>query len=305
MKKMRLVKILVICLVVAASAMSAIALTGCNLGSDRILVVVRDANSGTREAFDAVVGITVENLYEGHSEVDGNGTVRTTVRDNPNAIGYISLASVNTGGITDRPIMVDGVPHTNAAAYPISRPFVLAVNENTTLQARAAQFWAFLNSTNAQARIGNTLADTPNGPTRVAFDYAAINEEFGNTAPEGGVILIRGSTSVVSVMNGLIAEFISLVDWAATAHFDVHAAGTSAGWGAAGIASADNANRTIAMASRGLNPTEAAISSQTTIGLDLIVVVVHPENPITNLSVAQLTGIFRGDIGFRNWSDFE
>jgi len=299
MKKLRLVKILIICLVVAAGAMSALAFTGCNIATDGIMVITRDAASGTRVGFDGVVGITAATLTDEAHEAANNGAVITSVAGNPNAIGYISANTLNN---TVKAVTVNGYAHTHSA-FPIQRPFVLAVNEaiydNDELLPRTAEFWRFLQSSTAQtAIIGNELAaPRPGEPTlanRVA--YTAVSADPGSET-----IIIRGSSSVNSLMGRLITEFVRITPWAEAAMFDRDMQGTGIGFGVEhGIRSA-NANRTIGAASRALSEAERGFSSHDTIGMDVIAVVVHPSNELANVTIAQLTQIFTGAV--RYWSE--
>lgn len=83
-------------------------LTACG-GEKNITVVARDQGSGTREAFDKVVtdgngsylqmknpaGKTVYNTTDKADLMKETGTVMSKVASDKNAIGYISLGSVN------------------------------------------------------------------------------------------------------------------------------------------------------------------------------------------------------------------
>ena len=57
-----------------------------------IVLVGREAGSGTRSGFEEIVG--VENLCQYRQELTSTGDVITAVSQNPGAIGYASLASV-------------------------------------------------------------------------------------------------------------------------------------------------------------------------------------------------------------------
>ena len=60
-----------------------------------ILVVMREASSGTREAFDKYVNLSAKDVIDTSEEFSSTGVVRTQVAANATAIGYISLASVD------------------------------------------------------------------------------------------------------------------------------------------------------------------------------------------------------------------
>ena len=108
-----------------------------------IVVVTRDAASGTRGAFESIMsltrkinGITVSAISATAQVGNGNGMVKTIVANNPYAIGYISLGSVD-GSLSA--VSVDGaVPSTASIIsgdYTIARPFILLVKEDITAQA--------------------------------------------------------------------------------------------------------------------------------------------------------------------------
>jgi len=93
--------------------------------SGAIAVVTREEGSGTRGAFEEMVGFPGQ-LRLGAVEGPSTGAVRSNVAGNPNAIGYISVGSID-GSV--RAISVDGVEPTAenmlAGAYGIARPFIL------------------------------------------------------------------------------------------------------------------------------------------------------------------------------------
>jgi phosphate transport system substrate-binding protein len=97
------------------------------LGGDdaEIVVVSREDGSGTRGAFEEIVGFEDE-LTEDATIAEGNGNVQTTVAGNPNAIGYVSFTYVDD---TVTALTVDGVEATTdnvlAETYSVSRPFLI------------------------------------------------------------------------------------------------------------------------------------------------------------------------------------
>ena len=56
-----------------------------------IVVVSREEGSGTRDAFQKIVGYTSEELINNAIIGDGSGNIKTTVAGNNNAIGFISF----------------------------------------------------------------------------------------------------------------------------------------------------------------------------------------------------------------------
>lgn len=92
-------------------------------GSDLpIVVVARDAASGTREAFESL--FEVKDKVQADQEAAKTGEVKTVVFQNPNAIGYISLAYADSMVST---LTIDGMVASTEnvlnGTYTIKRPF--------------------------------------------------------------------------------------------------------------------------------------------------------------------------------------
>lgn len=101
-------------------------------GNDTPIVVVsRDESSGTRSAFQELVEFTSEELEKSATIADGNGSVKTTVATNKNAIGYVSFETVDESvkalKVGDAEPTAENVL---AKAYPLSRPFILVYTDS-------------------------------------------------------------------------------------------------------------------------------------------------------------------------------
>ncbi|MDR2029350.1 MAG: phosphate ABC transporter substrate-binding protein [Treponema sp.] len=110
--------------------------------SGRIAVVSREPGSGTRGAFEEIVGFQ-DKLVLGATEFDGTGAIKAEISRNPDAIGYISLGSVD-GSVKTVP--VEGVNATNAnvvnGSYKIARPFiVLSLKDKISQETRSFLDW--------------------------------------------------------------------------------------------------------------------------------------------------------------------
>ncbi len=90
----------------------------------QIAVVSREEGSGTRSAFEELLG--VEKITQNADIAEGNGNVQTTVAGNPQAIGYVSFTYIDD---TIKPVKVEGVqPNVEdvlKGTYKLSRPFVM------------------------------------------------------------------------------------------------------------------------------------------------------------------------------------
>src|SRR5699024_2793474 len=121
-----------------------------------INVVSREDGSGTRGAFVEIVGVVDENEDDmtTTSAAIQNSTngVMQTVGGDPNAIGYISLGSLDD---TVKAVTVDGAEATpeaiNAGDYPIARPLVVAWGEDQS--DVSADFLTFIHSQEGQTIV--------------------------------------------------------------------------------------------------------------------------------------------------------
>lgn len=110
-------------------------------GSDTPIVVVgREAGSGTRDAFEELVGVKDACAYA--NELDSTGAVIAKVASTPGAIGYASLDAVDDSVIT---VALEGVEATaeniKAGNYFLSRPFVMATNGEIEAQSELVKAW--------------------------------------------------------------------------------------------------------------------------------------------------------------------
>lgn len=112
-------------------------------GTDAEIVLIgREAGSGTRDGFESITGTKDSCQYR--QELTSTGDVITTVAQNPNAVGYASLASV---GDTVKTLTVGGVAPTEETvkdgSYAIQRPFVLVTKSDAKLSDAAQKFFDF------------------------------------------------------------------------------------------------------------------------------------------------------------------
>lgn len=122
-------------------------------GNDAEIVVIgREAGSGTRDGFESITGTSDACKYR--QELTSTGDVITTVAGNPGAIGYASLASVKE---TVKALSVDGViPSEDTVkngSYVVQRPFVLVTKADAELSETARVFFDFITSADANEII--------------------------------------------------------------------------------------------------------------------------------------------------------
>lgn len=95
-----------------------------------IVVASREEGSGTRDAFQEIVGYKSEELKADAMISNGNGGLKETVAGNENAIGFVSFEylddKVNIVNVENIEPKADLV---KSGEYKISRPFLLATRE--------------------------------------------------------------------------------------------------------------------------------------------------------------------------------
>lgn len=122
-------------------------------GNDAEIVLIgREAGSGTRDGFESITDTAEACRYR--QELTSTGDVITTVAQNPNAIGYASLAAVED---TVKSLSVDGVQPSEDTvkdgSYAIQRPFVLVTRTDAPLSDAAQAFFDFATSADAASII--------------------------------------------------------------------------------------------------------------------------------------------------------
>ena len=133
-----------------------------DLGGDdaEIAVYGREAGSGTRGAFEEIVGVTDNCKYL--NEYSSTGDVIGNVASNPSAIGYASLSAV---GDNVKAVKVNGVDCTEATvrdgSYEIQRPFIMITKDGTQLSDAARAFLDYAESSDVADLIAQAGAVPP------------------------------------------------------------------------------------------------------------------------------------------------
>lgn len=119
-----------------------------------VAFIGREAGSGTRGAFEEIVGVADQCVYT--NELTSTGDVIANVASNPNAIGYASLSAVE-GKDTVKAVTAGGVACTESTvldgSYAIQRPFVLVTKTGETLSPAAQAFFDYATSSAASQLI--------------------------------------------------------------------------------------------------------------------------------------------------------
>ena len=131
-------------------------------GKDTEVVLIgREAASGTRDGFESITG--TKDACQYRQELTSTGDVITAVSQNPDAIGYASLASVKD---SVKALSVGGVTPSEATvkdgSYPVQRPFVLVTVEGKELSPAAQAFFDYALSSDAAGIIAKAGAVAAN-----------------------------------------------------------------------------------------------------------------------------------------------
>ena len=127
-------------------------------GADAEIVVIgREAGSGTRDGFESITDTKEKCLYR--QELTSTGDVITTVSQNPAAIGYASLSAVKD---TVKALTVNGVAPSEDTvkdgSYVVQRPFVLVTRTDEKLNDAAQAFFDYAVSADAVELIAKAGA---------------------------------------------------------------------------------------------------------------------------------------------------
>ena len=251
--------------------------------SGTINVVSREDGSGTRGAFIELFGIEEK---QGDEKVDmttedaiitnSTSVMMTTVAGDENAIGYISLGSLND---TVKALKIDGAEATaeNVAdgTYKVYRPFNIVTGEE--ISDAAQDFINYIMSADGQQIIED------NGYIKV--DTEAAPYEAGEAS---GKVVVAGSSSVAPVMEKL-KEAYEGVNSNVTVEVQQSDSTTGVNSAAEGICD-------IGMASRDLKDEESGLGlTATVIASDGIAVVVNTTNELEDLTSEQVKSIFTGE----------
>ena len=269
--------------VLVAAALAAATLVSCGKQNDAITVVSREDGSGTRGAFTELMGLEKEGTDRTYAKAEiSNSTsvVISTVAGNKNAIGYISLGSLND---SVKAVKIDGVDATadnvKNGSYKISRPFIITTKDG--ISDLAADFIKFILSDDGQAIVSEK--------------YITVGGSGAYTASGlSGKVTLAGSTSVSPLMDELAAAYKEL-------NPDVVIEIQQSGSGA-GIQSALEGVCDIGMSSRELKDSEKEAGlTPTVMALDGIAVIVNKDNRISTLSSEQIQSIYIGES--TSWAD--
>ena len=277
----------VMAVLMAASA----GMTAMAAASGDITVVSREDGSGTRGAFIELMGVEekdadgnkVDNTTESAKITNSTAVMLSTVAEDVNAIGYISLGSLND---TVTAVKIDGAEASAEAiedgSYKVVRPFNIVTTAEVS--DAAADFISYIMSTEGQA----VVADNGYIPVKDTEAYAATDAE--------GKVVVAGSSSVTPVMEKLAESYQAVND---KVTIEVQQSDSTTG-----IQSAIDGLCDIGMASRELKDSELEAGlTPTVIAQDGIAIIVNNDSGITELTSEQVKNIYTGNI--TTWEELQ
>ena len=249
--------------------------------AEHIYPISPEMGSGTRGAFVDIfdvkeqVGKKKIDATSKKAEVtNSTGVMITTVANSKNAIGYISLGSLND---SIKAVKIDGVApsveNINNKSYTVFRPFNLAISSDNEL---VNDFLGYTSSNQAKSII------------QKAGYIALYNNEFSSKKPSGKIV-VAGSSSITPLMEKLKESYKSLNP---KATIEIQQSDSTTG-----INSAIEKIADIAMVSREFKDSELKKGLKTQVlALDGLAVIVNKSNPIDSLSKDRVIKIFTCDI---------
>ena len=250
-----------------------------------ITVMSREDGSGTRSAFIELTGVEQDDVDMTTVDAvitNSTAVMLTSVAGDPNAIGYVSMGSLNE---TVKAVSVDGnaatVEGIKDGSYTLARPFV--VTTYGEVGEIAQDLLNYIMSAEGQAII--------NEEGYIAIDDAA---EAYTAAGVSGEITVGGSSSVTPVMEKLAEAYMAL-------NPDVTVVVQQSD-STTGVTGTIEGTVDLGMASRALKAEEEEQGVVgTTIAMDGIAVIVNLENDTENLTTEQIMNIYTGAI--TDWSE--
>lgn len=251
--------------------------------SGEVSVYSREDGSGTRGAFIELFGIEEKDANGDKVDLttptaaitNSTSVMMTSVAGDANAIGYISLGSLNN---TVKALSIDGAEATaenvKSGTYKVARPFNIVTKDGVSDVAQ--DFIDYIMSSDGQKVVEE------NGCISVAD-----NADSYKASGKSGKIVIAGSSSVTPVMEKLAEAYKALNPDVA---IEVNQSDSTTGVNMATEGTCD-----IGMVSRELKDSESGVKA-TVIAQDGIAVIVNPDASVDGLTSDQVKGIYTGEL---------
>lgn len=258
-------------------------------GTGTINVISREDGSGTRSAFVELFGVEekdangekIDRTKTDASVTNSTAVMMTNVANDPNAIGYLSLGSLDD---SVKAVKIDNVDATadnvKNGTYAVSRPFNI-VTKNSVSEV-AQDFIDFILSADGQKIVEDNK-----------YTASVDNAKAFKTKAPTGKLVIAGSSSVSPVMEALKEAYLAINT---NAEIEIQTSDSTTG-----VNSAKEGICDIGMASRELKDEEKSAGlTATVIAIDGIAVIVNDNNPIETMTKDQVKSVYIGET--TDWS---
>ena len=279
-----------------AAMLSMGVLVGCGGTSDStegstgtINVISREDGSGTRSAFVELFGVEekdangekIDRTKADASVTNSTAVMMTNVANDPNAIGYLSLGSLDD---SVKAVKIDNVDATadnvKNGTYAVSRPFNIVTKDSVS--EVALDFIDFILSADGQKIVEDNK-----------YTASVDNAKAFKTKAPTGKLVIAGSSSVSPVMEALKEAYLAINT---NAEIEIQTSDSTTG-----VNSAKEGICDIGMASRELKDEEKSAGlTATVIAIDGIAVIVNDNNPIETMTKDQVKSVYVGET--TDWS---
>ena len=280
-------------LALATAGLLTFGLVGCGASNtSTITVVSREDGSGTRGAFVELFGIEekdadgnkVDKTIDDAEITSSTSVMLQSISENENAIGYVSLGSMDES--LAKAAKIDGVEATveniKSGEYKVARPFNIATSKNVS--DVTTDFISFIMSEEGQKVVEES-------------GYISQgNEGTYEKSDVSGKIVIAGSSSVTPVMEKL-KEAYTKINTNVTIELQQNDSTT-------GMNSVIEGVCDIGMASRELKDSELEAGLEPmVIAMDGIAVIINKENEKDSLSSETVKAIYTGEV--TDWTEVE
>lgn len=249
------------------------------LSADSIYPITREMGSGSRSAFIEIFGIYKESngkkidaITKKAEVTNSTGVMLATIATSKNAIGYVSLGSLNE---SVKALKIDGIAPSREnitnQSYRILRPFHIVTKRANPL---VDDFLAYcLSAEDVIEQSG----------------YIVSKSHKYHPQKPSGKIIVAGSSSITPLMEKL-AESYQAINPNATIQIQQSDSST-------GISSVFEGIADIGMVSRNLKQSELDKGLKVQVlAIDGLAVVVHKDSNISNLSKDTIKAIYTGQV---------
>ena len=258
-------------------------------GTGAINVISREDGSGTRSAFVELFGVEekdangekIDRTKADASVTNSTAVMMTNVANDPNAIGCLSLGSLDD---SVKAVKIDNVDATadnvKNGTYAVSRPFNIVTKDSVSEVAQ--DFIDFILSADGQKIVEDNK-----------YTASVDNAKAFKTKAPTGKLVIAGSSSVSPVMEALKEAYLAINT---NAEIEIQTSDSTTG-----VNSAKEGICDIGMASRELKDEEKSAGlTATVIAIDGIAVIVNDNNPIETMTKDQVKSVYVGET--TDWS---